>query len=263
MESVSCIFRAKTLEAYTIKTLSEVLQNILTDVCFEFTPKGIKLLTVDNKQPPHLLVNLNLQRDNFEEYNCKKNITLGINLQHLYKMLKSIKKKDSIILFIRSDQQNYLSICTRQSDSTEPTYSRIKIQKLQKLDTDIPGGYSKPHLIPTANFQKMCKDMNSISKIIRVESKGYYLCFHAEVEQMYERSVPFGQRSEDDEEDDEEYEDIFNTKSLAQLIKASGLNAKMHIYTRQGLPLKICINTGSLGTLEIYIKSCSQVDEKD
>ncbi len=258
-------FRAKTVEAYTIKSLSEVLQNILTDVCFLFDKEGIKLLTVDNKKPPHLLVCLKMTGESFDEYYCPKSQSVGINLQHLYKMLKSIKKKDNIMLFIAKKNTGLLGITTIQADSGQPVTSHIKIQKLAQVATEIPDDYSHPVHIPTNVYQKMCKDMQSISSEIQLYSKGSYLRFSCEVEGMYTREVPFGEY--DEELEAAEYEDVFHTKSLSQLIKVSGLNNRMQIYTPPSnseldVPLKISINTGQLGKLEIYIKSIVQIANK-
>lgn len=255
-------FRAKTVEAYTIKSLSEVLQNILTDVCFTITKDGIRLLTVDNKDPPHLMVHLMLNAESFDEYHCSRSLNIGINLQHLYKMLKSIKKKDNMVLFIKKASPTLLGITTTQADSGQPVTSNIKIQKLAEIDTPIPNDYKHPVHVPTNTYQKMCKDMQSISNKIKIYAKGTYLRFGCEVEGMYTREVPFGEYLEDTEDD--EYEDVFFTKSLNQLIKVSGLNSKMQIYTppvnTDDIPLKVSINTGQLGTLEIYIKSVDQIE---
>lgn len=258
-------FRAKTVEAYTIKSLSEVLQNILTDVCFSFDKDGIKLLTVDNKRPARLLVHLIMKGEAFNEYTCPKPLSVGINLQHLYKMCKSIKKKDSIILFIDKNNPSLLGITNIQADSGQPVTSHIKIQKLSQVDTDIPDNYSHPVHIPTGTFQKMCKDMQGISNEIKVYSKGSFLRFSCEAEGMYTREVPFGDAEENEEElpDDTEYTDSFHTKSLSQLIKVSGLNNRMLIYTPSAndslTPLKVSINTGQLGKLDIFIKSVAQI----
>lgn len=258
-------FRAKTVEAYTIKSISEVLQNILTDVCFLFNKDGIKLLTVDNKQPAHLLVHLNLNSEAFDEYMCPKNMSVGINLQHLYKMLKSIKKKDNIELFILKSEPGSLVLRTIQADNNQPVNSKIKIQKLSQVATKLPVDYGHPVHISTSTYQKMCKDMQSVSNEIHVYSKGSFLKFSCQVEGMYEREVPFG--TLDEESQDDEYEDDFYTKSLSQLIKVSGLNTRMQVYTpledpnaEESTPLKIGINTGQLGKLEIYIKSVEQIN---
>ena len=39
------------------------------------------------------------------------------------------------------------------------TTSFIKIQNLQTIDIDIPEGYQKPIIVPSSDYQKMCKDM--------------------------------------------------------------------------------------------------------
>lgn len=258
MSNKEYTFRAKTVEAYTVKSLMEVLQNVLTDVCFIFNKDGIRLLTVDNKKPPQLLLHLKLHGENFDEYYCPRTQMVGINLQHAYKLLKSIKKKDNIRLFINKSTSDQLGVTTIQGDTGQPVTSFIKIQKLQQLDTEVPDGYGHPVHISTGTFQKMCKDMQSISNVIRIYSKGGYLKFSCEVEGMYQREVPFGEL--DDDSDLPEYEDLFHTKSLSQLIKISGLNQRMQVYTEEGMPLKLSINTGQLGKLEIYIKSIGQID---
>lgn len=259
-------FKAKTVEAYTIKSLSEVLQNILTDVCFTFDKDGITLLTVDNKKPPHLLIHLKMNGSSFDEYYCPKPLTVGINLQHLHKMLKSIKKKDTVIIFINKATPGSLSITTIQADTNQPVTSNIRIQKLSQVTTEIPTDYDHPIHISTTIFQKMCKDMLGISNKMQIYSKGTYLRFSCEMEGMYTRDVPFGEYEE--ESGAEVYEDTFHTKSLSQLIKVTGLNTRMQVYipptnANIEIPLKIGINTGQLGILEIYIKSLSQIDELD
>jgi len=263
MSTNNFIFKVKTVEAYTIKSLSEVLQNILTDVCFTFDKDGIKLLTVDNKSPPQLLIYLNLVGESFDEYHCPKPINVGLNLQHLYKMLKSLKKKDNIVLFIEKNEPSLLGITTIQADTGQTVTSHIKIQKLTQVDTVIPDDYNHPIHISTHTFQKLSKDMQSISNQISIFSKGNYLKFTCNVEGMYTREVPFGDLNDDSTE--EEYEDVFYTKSLSQLIKVTGLSTRMQIYTppqnsENEIPLKISINTGHIGKLDIFIKSIAQLN---
>src|SRR3990172_6069999 len=261
------LFRAKTSEAFTIKSLSEVLQNILTDVCFSFDLEGekdggIRLLTVDNKVPSRILVHLKLFGKNFDEYHCPKTLTVGINLQHLHKMLKSVKKKDTIELAILKASPTMLSIISTHGDTGQPVMSEIKIQKLAEVSISIPFKYSHPIHIPTNAFQKMCKDMQNISSDIQIYSKGNFLKCSCKEEGMYKREFPFGTLDENSETED--YDEIFHTKLLNQLIKFSGLNARMQFYIpppaeASNEPLRISINTGQLGELCIYIKTKDQI----
>lgn len=258
------IFKAKTVEAYTIKSLVEVLQNILTDVCFVFNKDGIKLLTLDNKIPHQLMIHLKLNNEAFDEYYCADSISVGINLQYLYRMLKSIKKKDNILLYIKKDRDSYLDITTIQSDSGQPINSSVKIQKLEQIDTDLPTRYNHPIHIPTNTYQKMCKDMQNISPKIKISSVESWLEFSCYIEGMCARNVPFGDKPENSSEENY-YEDFFHTKSLNQLIKVSGLNNRMQVYVpdtnfSSEIPIKFSINTGHLGKLDIYIKSANQIN---
>lgn len=263
MNSNNCTFIAKTVEAHTIKAISEVLQNILTDVCFRFDKKGMKLLTIDNKTPTTLLVNLELKAKSFDDYHCPKPISVGLNLQHLYKMLKSTKKRDTIIFFIKKNEPGLLGITTLQPETAQKVTSKIKIQNLSEIDVELPDGYNHPIHIATGTYQKMCKDMQSISNQITLYAKGSFLKFVCEVEGMYNREVPFGDEDEDNDELDP-YEETFHTKSLSQLIKVSGLNNRMAVYTpppkhKDHIPLRITIETGHLGKLTIYLKSIQQI----
>lgn len=251
-------FTIKTNEAYTIKTTIEVLQSILSDVCFNFNEDGIFLKSVDKRVPYTYIIDLQWNRDRFQEFKINDSQMIGINLQHFFKMIKSIKKKESVSLSVSPDKSNSLSICN-YTDLLNPDFSSVKIQQIQMIDMDTPSGYGYPSVINTAKFGKLCKDINSISKTITVTSRGRYICFSCEMVGLYNKEFPFGEI--DPESNDEEFCEEFNTKSFMQLTKISGLHQKMRIYANPGLPLKISVDTGSLGTLDIYIKSKSQVNK--
>ena len=97
------IFRCKTNDAYVIKTLIELLHHAIKIACFQITPSGIYLRMMNSNQ--NLLIDCNLKAENFQlfffsthiENQC---INVGINLSHFYRMLKSIKKRDNLVLFI-------------------------------------------------------------------------------------------------------------------------------------------------------------------
>ena len=125
-------FKCKTSEAYQIKVLAELMTNNIKNGCFNVNEEGLSLRMSD--QPRKTLVDLDLFSDNFSRYKFKNDIKLclGLNLNHFHKMLKSIKKKDSLELFIDSDSPNELGIKTIPKENTRVTTSGIKIQKIQR-----------------------------------------------------------------------------------------------------------------------------------
>ena len=261
------LFKAKTQMGYTIKILAELLQNNIKTACFEVDDTGIELCMMDNHR--RILINVNLLSENFNIYRFRapKKLFLGINLSHLHKMLKNIKKKDSVSLFINEDNPTELAIEVTPRDRNRVTTSHVKIQARQNLEIEIPVGYGKPIIVPSGEYQKMCKDLNNIASIITVTSKKYLIQFSCNAGGVYSREVVFGEKEEEDEDNDEidiseEYVENFDTEHLIRIIKIAGLSTNMQIYPKTNLPLLFRSNVGNLGKISIYIKCRKQLEEE-
>lgn len=260
------LFKAKTNEGYTIKILAELLQHNLKTACFVIEQNGITLRQMDSHR--HVLIDINLNSERFSIYKFKQEKRfVGINLNHFHKMLKSIKKKDSIILFIKEDKPNDLGIQVIPKEGNRVTTSTVKIQNIQHLDIGLPDGYEKPVIVPSNEYQKMCKDMTNIGGEVSVMSKGFYIKFSCNQGSIYSREVLFGEIEEDeyeeeDEEDISEYSEIFDTDQLHRIVKLSGISETMQVYPKELLPLKFKSVVGQLGEIAIYIKNKKQIEEE-
>ena len=262
-------FKCKTGEGYHIKVLAELLTNNLKTGCFEVYDDGIKLCMFDHHRKT--LVDLDLKAENFSLYKIKSSdkFCLGLNLNHFHKMLKSIKKKDSLQLFIDSDSPNELGIKTIPKENTRVTTSGIKIQNIQNLDIEAPTGYSRPIIVPSTEFQKMCKDLSSIgSTNIKVVTKNLHIEFIADADGILKRKVVFGEEevsdgSTSDSEDKQEYYATFTTDQLSRITKLAGLSSTMQIFPATNkLPLLFRSSVGSLGKISIYVKSKELVENE-
>lgn len=262
-------FKCKTGEAYQIKVLAELLTNNLKTGCFEVCSDGIVLRMFDH--PRKTLVDLSLLGENFSLYKFRldSKFCMGLNLNHFHRMLKSIKKKDSLQLFIDSSMPNELGIKTIPKENTRITTSGIKIQEIQNLDIDIPTGYGKPVIVPSAEFQKMCKDLSSIGSVnITVKARDFHIEFIADADGILKRKVAFGENEESDDEDSEdgesnEYHATFTTDQLSRITKLAGLSNSMQIFPANSkLPLLFRSSVGSLGKISIYVKSKELVEEE-
>jgi proliferating cell nuclear antigen PCNA len=266
---MSIRFNCKTSEAYYIKVLAELLTNNLKTGCFEVDTNGIFLRMFDHHRKT--LVDLSLDAENFTIFRFKNEskFSLGLNLNHFHKMLKSIKKKDSLELFIEPNNSNELGIKTIPKENTRVTTSGIKIQSIQNLEIDVPSGYRKPVIVPSTEFQKMCKDLNSIgSTNITVIAKNFHIEFIADADGILKRKVSFGENQENydyesDEDNIEEYKATFATDQLIRITKLAGLGTNMQIFSgTKNLPLLFKSSVGSLGKISIYVKSKELVDQE-
>tara|TARA_Y100000996_G_scaffold406690_1_gene383363 strand:- start:5477 stop:6295 length:819 start_codon:yes stop_codon:yes gene_type:complete len=263
------LFKAKTNQGYILKILSELLQHNIKTACFVIDQSGIKLRMMDSHR--RILIDFFLKSENFSMYKFKpeNKLFIGINLNHFHKMLKSVKKKDSVIFFIDENKIKDFGIRVIPKENNRITTSYIKIQNIQNILIQLPNGYNKPIIVPSNEYQKMCKDMNNIGNLINVISKNFFIKFVCNADSIYSREVAFGELEDDDSEDDSEdvnknsYNQQFATEQLSRLIKISGLSSLMKIYPTENLPLKFESNIGTLGEISIYIKCKKQIDEEE
>ena len=263
------IFKAKTHCAYTIKIVAELLQNNIKTACFEINEDGVKLCMMDHHRT--ILIQVSLESENFTLYKfkCKDKLFLGINLNHFHKMLKSIKKKDSMQLFINDDSPNDLGIKVIPKENNRITTSFVTIQEIQTIDIDIPEGYGKPIIVPSSEYQKMCKDMAHIGSMINVVARNFHIKFRCNAGGVMKRHVEFGEMGDSDDEEEEEddnvveYNQDFDTEQLSRITKMAGLSTSMQIYPKQGKPLLFKSAIGSLGKISIYIKSKDLIEKEN
>lgn len=258
---MTIIFKAKTTEGYCWKILAELLQSNMKDACFEVDEQGIRLRMMDYHQT--ILIDLEMEADNFTIYKFRapEKMYLGINLLHFHKMLKSIKKKDSIQFFINDLSPTDLGIKVIPEKNNRVTTSFIKIQTMQNIEITVPEGYNKPVIVPSGEFQKMCKGLTHISDKTHITSRGFMINFSTDAGGVMKRSTEFGECEdsdsdvEDSKDEEDEYSEYFDTEQLTKITKLAGLSHTMQIYPCSENPLLFRSSIGSLGRISVYLKS--------
>lgn len=260
--------RVQTLEAYSIKVLCELLQNCIKDVCFVFDRNGISLTGMDTKTKRGTkLVWMHLKAENFKIFHIPKTVTtplnVGVNLVHLYRMLKTIKKKDTLTLFINQDNTSELGIQIQQNGDNNSTTSFVKITNIHPLQNDPPEGYDKCVVATSREFQKL-KSLTKISKYIKVKTCDGKLEFSCDKENVYTSRVVIGSNEHDDHDAPMvPYDQTFETEQIIQLVKVAGLSHNVQIFANPEVPLLFKLNVGHLGTINIYLKSKETLMEKE
>lgn len=269
---MTIIFKAKTADGYSMKILSELFQHNLKTAFFRINEKGIFLSMFDPKR--RILIDLALKANKFNFYKYKsheENLFIGINLSQLHRTMKSIKKKDSLVLKIVSTQPNSLIIRVIPKDNpTRISESIVKFQDAQHIESELPIGYSRPVNLPSSDFQKACKEVAIAGNVINVTSKGFQIKFTCDGSSLLHKSVSFGEAEDSDAEsdsDDEEeipYNQNFDAEQLLRITKISGLGTDMQIFAKTNLPLLFKSSVGHIGRISIYLRSKEQIEkEKD
>jgi proliferating cell nuclear antigen PCNA len=255
------LFRAKTKEAFVIKILSELLSHTIKFAPFRIDNEGIHLSQADLNC--HQLINFTLHKENFQSFRCNSILNFMVNSRHLYLMLKAIKKKDYITLFIKEDDNTRLGICVETTEENNKTTTYVRITHNQPEVYREPIGYDNPTITTAKEFQKM-KNLHNISKTMVITSpKPGFIRFFCDGGEVFSREVAIGSDEKDDDETSEEYEEYrqtFNTAHITQLTKCAGQSGNVQVFVQHDLPLKIKMKAGSLGDLTVFIKSRERVE---
>lgn len=286
------VFQATTCEAFQLKVLADLMSGCLKVGCFILSDKGISLCQADGTE--QTLINLMLDSENFSPFIFKSSklkqdtpFYLGLNLTHLHKMLKNVKKKDSLKLIIRNVDSNELEIETIPvKEGGKITTSFVKILRQQCLDIEVPTGYGKPIKLDQANdFQKMIKDMQNIGPKIKMVAGEHFIRFECDSGcGVLKRHVTFGNQnlriessderdsSDSNSDSDSDSEDCYSKKEIVheflidqftRIAKIASLGTSIKFFTHPDLPLKIVSSIGTLGYIQLFIKSQDQIRDTD
>jgi len=266
--NTSYLFRCKTTDAYIFKILTELLHNVIKTACFEITPTKISLRMMDSNR--RTLVDLNLKAENFNLYYFSEAIegqvlNIGLNMNIFYKMLKSIKKRDQLILFIEEKHSLDLGIQIVPKDFfSRLTISYVKIQNIQNLEIALPERYEQSILVASNEFSKMCKDMFNMSNNITIAAKKYTIGFMCNVGSVYSRHVLLGDTEAQKAtlDSSEDFSEDYDTEQLSRILKISGLHQNINIHCKKNMPLLMTSRVGIIGDIQIFIKSRKQMDDE-
>ena len=259
-ETVNYLFRAKTKEndAFVVKILSELLSNVVKWAPFTVNERGISLNQRDERNEQWLEILLN--KDDFHVFKCAKPIHFLVNSSTFYKMLKTIKKKDTITIFITEAEPLRLGITVEQATEKNKitTYIKISYNRPEdiQLGADTLNEYKGPLIISSKEFQKM-KILHPISPEIKLTSNNNQLKFSCDAGELVERELVINTEEDGEGENlPNNYVQTYNTQTITQLTKCAGQSGNtVHLFIQRDLPLKIKMRAGNLGELIIYIKS--------
>ena len=258
MDNNDNILYARTTEAYKIKILLDILCNTIKQSFLNISENGIEMTMSD--QFRNILISFELVDTGFDLYkfthDTDDNINVSITTAHLYKMLKTCKKKDTLEFYILKSKPTEILVKTRPRDNTRVTTSIIHTSLSPNIKMSKPQFSKKCNSIkvPSSDFGKIMKDMALIgSDTITISTKDDSIRFEATSDGILARNIVFGNELVVDEYD---YKAVFSFDRLSKLTKISALGDYIQFQTEGvDIPLKLKTRIGDIGSLEIYIKS--------
>jgi hypothetical protein len=97
------MFEARLTQGVLLKKLLEAVKDLVTDANFDCSATGFSLQAMDSSHVS--LVSMQLRADGFDHFRCDRNLSMGINLGNMAKMLKCAGNEDVVTMKVRAGGQ--------------------------------------------------------------------------------------------------------------------------------------------------------------
>jgi proliferating cell nuclear antigen len=245
---------AKTSQASAVKSLIDVLKDLLEDVCLEFDHDGVRLVSPDST---HIaMIHLKLDSDSFDEYHCPQPITVGINIIRTFKLIKSISSSDTLAFFVDDVDSTSLGIKVENGERRTNTTFEIAMMDIKGANIDLPPiEFDSCISLPSSDLQKIIRDMSSIADRVEVKNLPDRLELtcngdFCSQETVLEESSRFTTKSHGATEI---IQGVFNLQYLAIFCKCSALCPIVEINLKNDYPIVLKYSVASLGDLKLCL----------
>jgi len=208
------------------------------------------------------LVALLLRKDGFEEYKCEKNMTLGMNLETLSKVLKCAGNEDTVTIKTHQEKDSVGFIFESKN--------KVSDFELKTLDIDsqvlsIPEVDHKSILkMPAVEFQKIMSNLSAWGDTVMIStsSKGVKFSVNGEIGRGNISIKPNSVDSETVELDiTEDVSQTFALKKLVSFTKATPLSTSVTLSMSDELPLVLEYSLDDFGHLRYFL--APKIDDSD
>jgi len=260
------ILVVQTVQIAPFRTLMTALKDILLETNITFTPDGIKIINMDKSHT--ILAHLSLKSKNFEHYECKRpKIVIGVNMFHLFKLINTIDNDDTLTIYIEEADYTdgvvqFLGLKFENGDIKQQKIQKLRLIEPESEELDVPNvKFSSVLNLPSADFQKIIRDLSCISDKIEIKS----VATSEGAELIFKCTGGFAQAEVRRAESDGgmEYvikQDInkiiqgeFSLKNLGYFIKCTNLCTQIEMYLENNLPLVVKYNVASLGEIKLCL----------
>ena len=256
------VLTIQTVQIAPFRTLMTALKDILLETNITFQPDGIRVINMDKSHT--ILAHLYLPSQNFEFYECKKSkIVIGVNMFHLFKLINSIDNDDTLTIYIENSDYvdgivSHLALKFENGDIKQCKTQKLRLIEPEPEELEYPDvKFSSIINLPSADFQKIIRDVSCISEKLEIKSVGNELIFKCSG-QFASAEI---HRAESDgsmgfvlkQDSSKVIQGEFSLKNLGYFIKCTNLCSQIEVYLENDLPLVVKYDVASLGSVKLCL----------
>jgi len=264
------MFECRLLQGSILKKIMESIKDLVNEANFDCSSTGITLQAMDSSHVS--LVALFLRADGFQHYRADRNISLGISLASMAKILK-IAGNDDIITLRAEDAGDAVTFMFESPKQTRLSSFSLKLMDIDSEHLGIPDTEYKCSVkMPSSEFQRIVREITVIGDTVKISASKEGVKFSVSGD-MGTGSIICKQNPSVDEEDDavvikleDEVSLTFALRYLNFFAKATPLSDVVTLKMSPDVPLvveyKIQTEDGDMGHIRFYLAPKIAEDEE-
>lgn len=259
------MFEARLVQSSILRKILEAIKELLNEATFDCSDSGIQLQAMDNSHVS--LVSLNLRSDGFDKYRCDRNLSMGINLTSMLKIMKCAGNDDVLTIKAQDNADTVMFMFESQNQERVSDYE-MKLMNLDQEHLGIPEkDYSCIIKMPAGELARICKDLGQFGESVVIACSKEGVKFSA-VGDVGSANIKLAQTSNVDKEEEavtiEMQEPVtltFACKYLISFTKATPLASQVQLSMSADVPLVVEYKIGEIGQIRYYL--APKIDEED
>ncbi|KJE94486.1 proliferating cell nuclear antigen [Capsaspora owczarzaki ATCC 30864] len=153
------MFEARLAQSNLMKKILDAIKDLITEANLEISSGGISLQGMDSSHVS--LVALLMRSDGFSPFRCDRNLTLGVNLQAMAKLMKCASN-DDILTMTAEDNSDTLNLQFESPAQDKLSEFEMKLMDIDSEHLGIPETeYDAVIRMPSSEFQRICRDLGA------------------------------------------------------------------------------------------------------
>ena len=213
------------------------------------------------------MVSLTLRSDGFDKFRCDRNISMGMNLGSMAKILKCANNDDTVTVKAQ-DNADTVTFMFESPNHEKVSDYEMKLMNLDQEHLGIPEtDYSCVVRMPSMEFARICRDLAQFSESMLICCTKEGVKFSASGD-VGSANVKLAQTSSVDKEEEaviiEMQEPVtltFACRYLNAFTKATPLSAQVQLSMSADVPLVVEYRIQELGYIRYYLAPKIEDDE--
>lgn len=208
------------------------------------------------------LVALSLQHDYFEKYRCDRNVSLGLDLKSLAKVLKCASGDDAVTISA-ADKPDKVQLSFESLNKERTADYELRLLNLEQEHLGIPEtDYACVVHMPSTEFARICRDLSAFSESVVIDCNKDGIKFSANGE-MGSANIKLSETAKGDVslQVEEPVTLTFAGRYLTTFTRATPLAEKVKIGMAADVPLLVEYPIEDYGYIRYYL--APKVDEAD